>query len=121
MNKIVMSEKKASSIANGLFLISIGVLFFTNLWWPGILLAIWISMASKQYLTGRLYDAAITSVILLGLFVTSLVNLNWAYFLPVIFIVSGIFLIYREYSGPHDTNGEDKSEEIKEDVDLDRK
>lgn len=121
MAQVTMSEKKASSISNGLFLISLGLLFFTNFWWPGILVAIWITMASKQYLTGRLYDAAITSVVLLGLFGLSIVNINWDYVLPTLFIVGGIFLIYREYLGPHDIEGEDKSEEIKEDVDLDRK
>jgi hypothetical protein len=78
-------------------------------------------MASKQYMTDRIYDAAITSLVLLGLFFTSIFNFKWAFLLPTLFIVAGIFLIYREYSSSHGSEGEDKSEEIKEDVDLVRK
>ena len=105
-----MPEKKAHSISNGLFLISLGILFYTGLWWPGILLAVWLAMASKQYLTGRYYDAFISSVVLLGLFMSTLINVKWAYLLPTLFIVAGVFLIYREYNTPE-----------REDVDIDGK
>jgi hypothetical protein len=117
----ILSEKRASAISNGLFLISLGILVYTNLWWPGILLAIWITMSSKQYLTGRIYDAFITTFVLVGLFAATIINIDWAFLLPTLFIVAGIFIIYREYSGRHETLEEDKSEEIIEDVDLDSK
>ncbi len=114
-----MSKKKAHAISNGIFLISLGILIFTNAWWPGILIALWATLASRQYLTGRVYQAIITSIILIGLFVVSLVKFDYAIIAPVLLVVGGIFLIVREYFFEGDTNGEDTSEIIIEEADID--
>ena len=50
------SKRKSNAIANGVFLAAIGVLLYTNLWWPGILIAIWLSLATRQFLSQRTYD-----------------------------------------------------------------
>lgn len=114
-----MSKKKAHAISNGIFLISLGVLIFTNTWWPGMLIALWATLASRQYLTGRVYQAVITSIVLIGLFVVSLVKFDYDIIAPVILVVGGIFLIIREYYFEGDTNGEEASEKIIEDTDID--
>lgn len=113
----MMSKKKADTISNGAFLICLGILFYANYWWPGILLAIWISIGLRQFLTGRIYDLCISTAILIGLFVISVSNFEWAVLLPVLFIVGGIYIIFREYFFAEDTNGEDKSQEILDDTD----
>jgi len=110
------SFKRANRISNGIFLVSLALLFLTNLWWPGILLAIWATLFSKQYLSGRLYDAGISSVVFLGLFLLTLFEFH--YLAPVLLLVGGIFLIFREFSSPEDTNGEEKSVEIIEESDV---
>ena len=97
MSRIVMSKLKADSISNGVFLIGIGILFFLNAWWPGILLVIWATLATRQYFTGRFYDLTVTSILLLGLFVVTFLNLNWTIIVPVLLILGGIHLIFREY------------------------
>lgn len=97
MSKQILSKRKTDAIANGIFLISLGALFYTNFWWPGILLAIWASLAARQYLSGRLYDLFISSAILLGLFVVSLVKLDWAVLMPILFVIGGLYIIFREY------------------------
>jgi hypothetical protein len=112
-----VSKRKAEAIANGAFLIGLGVLFATNAWWPGILLAIWVSLAIRQYLTGRMYDLTISSVIMLGLFFISLFKLDWSILMPILFVVGGIYIIFREYFFAADADGEDKSEEIIDDID----
>lgn len=117
MSQPIMSKKKADAISNGAFLIALGILFYTNYWWPGILVAIWISIGLRQFLTGRIYDLCISTVILLGLFVITISNFEWAVLLPVLFIVGGIYIIFREYFFAEDTNGEDKSQEILDDTD----
>lgn len=117
MSQLVLSPRKAASISNGVFLISLGILFFTNLWWPGILLALWATLGLRQYLVARYWDFALTSIIFIGLFVLN--YLDWDILLPVLFVVAGIFLIVREYFFGGDTNGEEKSKEIEEDVKLD--
>jgi hypothetical protein len=97
MAKPLVTKKKADAISNGAFLIGIGILLFTNDWWPGILLVIWASLFLRQYLTGRLYDAFLSTVILVGLFIISFIKINWSVLLPVLFVIGGIYLIFREY------------------------
>lgn len=102
----------------GLFLVCLGILVFTNTWWPGILLALWITLASRQYLEGRIYHALITTLVLVGLFFLTLFKFYHEMLLPILFVVAGLFLIVREYYFTKDTNGEEISEEIKDDADL---
>jgi len=121
MAKPLVSKKKTEAIANGAFLIGLGILFATNAWWPGILLALWVSIGLRQYLSGRNYDFFISTLILLGLYVVSYFKLEWAELMPVLFVVGGIYIIMREYFFAQDSNGEDKSQEIIDDSDTDRK
>lgn len=113
----IVSKKKAEAISNGVLLISIGILFYTNAWWPGILLAIWATLALRQYLSGRMYDLIISSTILIGLFFITLFNVNWSLLMPILFVVGGIYIIFREYFFGGATDEEDKSEEIEDDID----
>lgn len=115
-NRIV-SKKKAEAISNGALLISLGILFYTNAWWPGILLAIWLTLAIRQYLSGRTYDLLISSTILIGLFLISFFNVNWSLLMPILLVIGGIYIIFREYFFAGATDEEDKSEEIKDDID----
>lgn len=93
----MMSKKKADGISNGIFLISIGILAISDYWWPGILLALWATLGLREYLTGRYYDLLLTTLFLLGLFTITFLNLNWMVIVPVLLILGGIHLIFREY------------------------
>jgi predicted membrane protein len=119
MPQPVVSKKKAAIISNGIFLICVGIMIFTNTWWPGIILAVAVTITSRQYLSGRYYHAIISAVIFTALFILAIARFNFDVLAPVLFILAGIFLIVREYFFTYDTNGEEKSEEIKDDVDLD--
>lgn len=119
--KPITSKRKADTISNGAFLIALGILFATDTWWPGILLAIWVTLALRQYLAGRIYDLCISTAILMGLFAISIFKWNWSVLMPILFVVGGIYIIFREYFFGEDTNGEDKSQEIIDDLDDDRK
>jgi hypothetical protein len=114
----VMSKKKASAVSNGIFLISLAILIVTDAWWPGIIIAVWATVASRQYLSGRYYYAVISSIVLLGLVVVSYVKFDFDILAPVILAVAGLFIIVREYFFTEDTNGEDKAVEIIEDADV---
>jgi hypothetical protein len=117
MSDRLLSKNKTEAISRGVLLISLGILFFTNTWWPGILLAIWATLAIKQYFSGRIYDLVISSIVLLGLYLISFFDINWSLLLPILFVVGGIYIIFREYFFPGATDEEDKSEEIKDDTD----
>jgi Na+/H+ antiporter NhaD/arsenite permease-like protein len=67
-----------------------------------------------------MYDFFISSFILLGLFAISFFKFDWTFLLPVLFVVGGIYIIFREYFFAEDTNGEEKSQEIQDDVDDSR-
>lgn len=97
MGMPLMPKRKADAISNGIFLICIGILIYTGAWWPQILLAIWALLATRQYLTGRIYDLSITTLILLGLFMMTYFNVNWSILMPVLFVIGGIYIIFREY------------------------
>ena len=97
MNKSLLPKRKADALSNGVFLIALGVLFYTNTWWPGILIAVWAALAIRQYLTNRIYDLCLTTVILLGLFAISFFNFDWSFLVPVLFVVGGLYIIFREY------------------------
>lgn len=92
-----LSRRKANAISNGVFLIGLGILFYTNTWWPGILVAIWALLASREFLTGRLYDVFVTTFILLGLFFVYYLKIDWSVLMPVLLVLGGIYVIFREY------------------------
>ncbi|MEC7839329.1 MAG: hypothetical protein VX777_04745 [Chlamydiota bacterium] len=108
-----LSKRKADAISNGVFLISLGILFYTSSWWPGILLAIWAMLATREFLTGRLYDLFITSTIFLGLYCVYFLNIQWAILMPIIFVIGGIYIIFREYYYSDPT-------ELKRNIDIER-
>lgn len=115
-----LSKKKIDALSNGLFLISLALLFYLNFWWPGILLALWSMLALRQWLSNRTFDLIMTSVILLGLFIVSFFNITWSVLMPVLFILGGFYIIFREFFYPEDNIHEEKAQEIENDADLDR-
>lgn len=116
MSQLLMSKRKITALSNGAFLVGIAVLIYTGAWWPGILLVLWATLAIRQYCSGRKFDLLITSGILLGLTLITWLKITWNILMPVLFLLGGIYVIFREYFFTEDTNGEEKSKEIEEDM-----
>lgn len=116
MAQMLMSKKKADAISNGVFLIGLGILIYSEAWWPGILVALWATLAVRQYFTGRIYDLFLTTIFLWGLFVVVLLKLNWAVIIPVLLILGGIHLIFREYCVAEGIEDEDVIEETEKEI-----
>ncbi len=91
-----ISKKKASSISFAMFIIGLGIIFFTGYWWPGMMLVIGVPLAARQYLIGRLYDMAISLFVFLGGFITIEFQIPWKYLLPSLFTVGGLYLLFKE-------------------------
>ena len=119
MSVPLVSRKKANATFNGIFLIGLGLLFFTNSWWPGILLVIGTALTTRQYLRGRFYDMALSIIIFGGLFVGSLWNWDVSFLIPVLFTLAGIYLLVSEWGMKHDRVGEEEVEEIGKELDED--
>ncbi|MGD2170051.1 MAG: hypothetical protein PVI40_07420 [Chlamydiota bacterium] len=111
------SRRTASVISFALFLIGIGIITYTEYWWPGIMLVIGLPLAFKQYLTGRKYDMFISLFVFLGVFITVQFNIPWKYLLPTLFTVGGLYILFREFlmTAPSESEKEeDLNEEIRD-------
>ena len=90
------SKRKADVISNGVFLILLGCLIYTGQWWPGILFALGLTFAIRQYLTGRRMDFFLTVTIIGLLFIITWIGHLFSSFFPLLFIALGLYLIARE-------------------------
>ena len=97
MTTYYITKRKAEAISSGVFLIAFGILFYFNAWWPGILLALWAFLATRQSLMGRHFDLIVTTFFLVGLFVVTTFNISWSLLGPLLFVGGGIYIIFREY------------------------
>lgn len=121
MKKYSISKRKIDALASGALLIGIGLLFFTGAWWPGILLVIWAYLGIKQWLSNRKFDLIVSSVILLGLFIVSFLDIRLNVLVPVLFFLGALYIVFREFFFSEDTNGEDISEELRDDAEITKK
>lgn len=92
-----MKRSTANAISNGVFLLILAVLFYFNWWWPGILVAVWAFFALRQLLTNRQQDFLLTTLLLGSLFLVLIFNLSWNMLAPILFLIGGGYVIYREY------------------------
>ena len=93
------------------------MLAYLNYWWPTILLVIGISLLVRQFMRGRLYDMAITTIIFGGLFVFFFFNVGWDVLMPVLFTLGGIYIIFREWFVTKDRVGDDEVEAEAKEID----
>ncbi len=118
MTQLLVSRKKAKTISISLFLVALAIVSYTGAWWPGIMLAIGIPLALKQYLLGKKYDVLITLIVFVGVFLSIKQELFWPVLLPVLFTLGGIYVFCRdiieEASITECEQEEDLNEEIEE-------
>lgn len=117
--RITMSKRRADAISNGIFLVGLGILVYSGFWWPGILVVLWTTLAVRQYFTGRIYDLIISSVLLWALFFIVFFNVEWSVLIPVLLILGGIHIIFREYSVASGVEEEDPIDEREKEIEDD--
>lgn len=113
------SKKKAQAVSSALLLVGIAILVFTGNWWPGIMLAIGLPLALRQYLLGRTYDMAISILIFIGSFVTVQFDISWRILLPVLFTLGALYILFREFFSPDPVTEEEKEEDIQHEIEED--
>lgn len=94
---MAMSPRKASALSNGVFLILIAILVYTNSLWPGILFAIGAFLIVRQYFSGRRVDLIITIVVIAIISLVSITGLSLSTLAPLALVLAGLYLILREY------------------------
>ena len=117
----LVSKRRASSLGTALFLLGLAIVSFTDTWWPGILLAVGIPLAFRQFLVGKLYAAFLTLFIFCGVFVVYSYGLivNSDYILPIIFVTGAVFIVIREYYDRDDSDEIDIEEDINHEIEED--
>jgi hypothetical protein len=120
MAQPITSKKKAHALSTALFLIGLAILIIT---WPGLMLAVGLPLALRQYLLGRTYDMGVSLLVFVGTFVTVQYNISWRIFLPVLFTIGGIYILCREFLAPDEEEEDevDKDEDIQHEIEEKKK
>lgn len=92
----ILPKEKAYAISNGVFLILLGVLFYTGQWWPGILFVLGFTYVVRQYLLGRRLELLIASLLIMALAVLAWTGYAFSVFIPIFLIAVGLFIIVKE-------------------------
>jgi hypothetical protein len=116
MTQPIFSKKRANSIFFALLLIGSGFALYSGRFIPGIILAIGIPLALRQFLLGKFYDVFVTIFIFLGAFITSHFKESSTYILPIIFTLSGIYIFFRDYIENITTKEVDVEEDLNEEI-----
>lgn len=117
----ITSKKKARALAISVLLLSLAVLVYTNVWWPGIMLAVGLPLALRQYLLGRTYDMILSLLVFVGTFVTVQFEISWNLFLPILFTLGAIYILFREFFGPDEADEEEEEELLNKEIEEDKK
>lgn len=91
------NTEKANALSLGLFLIGIAILYLIGSWWPGILLAIGIPYAIRNYIKGRIYDSLFIFVIFTLAFLVAFLQIPTEVLIPIVLFIIGLHIIFREY------------------------
>jgi hypothetical protein len=113
----ITSAKRAHALAMAAFLLGLALIVFYSEWfWPGIMLVIGLPLALRHYLLGHTYDMLVALLIFGGVFVSTAFNISWNGFFPTMLIVGALYILFREFFGPDDTTEDEREEEINREI-----
>jgi hypothetical protein len=116
MTKLLVSRSKAKTISIAVFLVALAIVSYTSNWWPGIMLAIGVPLALKQYLLGHKYDVLITLIVFVGVFFSVNQALYLPVLLPVLFTIGGIYVFCRDFIENSTLTEIETEEDINEEI-----
>ena len=97
------NAKRAQALSTAVFFIGLAIIAYGNLWWPGIMLILGVSIALKQFILGQIYDMCVTLLVFVGTFVTVKYDISWEIFLPVLFSLGALYVLYKEFSSNNES------------------
>jgi hypothetical protein len=94
-------KKRVSRFSGGIFLIGLGVLLFTNWWWPGIMLVIGLSGGAELIFRGKV-ARGIGTIAFFSAFpiiwaITQTTDISWAIVGPFILIALGVIILVKAF------------------------
>ncbi len=84
------------------------------------MLIVGLPLALRQFLLGRTYDTIVTLLVFVGTFVTVQFDISWKIFLPVLFTLGAIYILFREFMGPDETPEDEKEEALNHEIEEDK-
>ena len=121
MHPPLVSKRRAQAIFTALFFIGLAIISYMDIWWPGIMLAVGIPLALRQYLLGRLYDMGITLLVFVGAFVTAQFDISWKVLLPFLFAVGAFYVFMKEFVYPGEEPEDEKEEDLNHEIEEKRR
>jgi hypothetical protein len=112
MEHPITSHKRAKAFSGSAFLLGLAIMFVTDAWWPGIMLVIGLPLALRQYLLGRNYDMGISLLVFVGTFVTAQFDIAWKIFLPALFSLGAIYVLFQEFFDTRASTEVEREEDI---------
>ena len=110
------SRRQIHALSGGLCLIALAMIAYWNAWWPGVMLAIGLPLALRQYLMGRNYDMWISIVVFCGVFITVQFDIHWEVLLPVLLAIGGVYILFREYIESKQESEADREEDLNQEI-----
>ena len=98
MARIVLSIRQANIISISVLILSLLMIGYGGYWWPGIVLAIGITLLTRQFLRGRPYDAGLSALLFGGWYLSFATTIPWQIVMPVILAIGSLTLLFREYA-----------------------
>ncbi|MGE5196328.1 MAG: hypothetical protein ACM3JI_03250 [Anaerolineae bacterium] len=121
MARLKVSHRKAQALSLALSLIGLAIISYLGAWWPGIMLAIGVPLALRQYLLSRYYDAIISLFVFVGIFITARFDVSWDVLLPVLFTIGALYILFREYLESKEAKEPEKEEDLNEEIEEEQK
>jgi hypothetical protein len=91
------NQREGNGVAGALLLIGLGVLIFTNWWWPGIMVVLGIAIGTGLISEGKLLPGLVAAAIFFGIpFLTEL-RVPWQTLGPMILIGLGVIALGRSF------------------------
>ncbi len=109
-----LSKRRSATISVLIFLLLLLANGLSGYWWPYIYITIGTPILSKQFLSGRIYESIVTLTVFGGLFLVSNFEIDWSTILPVVFTISALMILFREFCNPYAA----KEPELEEDQSL---
>jgi hypothetical protein len=90
-------ERAGSGITSGLLLIGLGVIWFTDWWWPGIMVVLGIAIGSGLVFRGRYVPAIVMMAIFFGIPILTEAQIQRDLFAPMVLIGVGVIIIVKAF------------------------
>lgn len=93
-----LSDMAASIVAGVVFVLVAIIAFLLNFFWAGLVLALGIALALRQFLMIEIYEAILTLVVFGFTFILYQFNLMWGVLVPapLLAAAAALFLLLRE-------------------------